>query len=37
MEIIFEALVETSYGAIILGAFLIIAILIIFFSKDSKD
>jgi hypothetical protein len=33
MEAIFESLVDTGWGAIILGAFILIAILIEFFNK----
>ena len=36
MEVIFESLVNTGWGAILLGAFILVAILIEFFSNKPK-
>ena len=36
MEVIFESLLTTGYGAILVGAFILIAILIEFFSNKPK-
>ena len=37
MDVIIETLFETEWGIIILGSILIIALLIEFFSKNSKN
>lgn len=37
MDIIIETLFETEWGIIILGSILVIALLIEFFSKNSKN
>lgn len=37
MDIILAALAETDWGAIVLGVLLIIALLIIFFSKNPQS
>ena len=36
MEVIFESLITTGYGAILVGAFILVAILIEFFSNKPK-
>ena len=37
MDVIIETLFETEWGIIILGSILVIALLIEFFSKNSKN
>lgn len=36
MEVIFGSLVDTGWGAIIIGAFILVAILVEFFSNKPK-
>ena len=36
MEVLIESLLDTDWGAVLLGAFLIIAIFIILFSQKPK-